>query len=130
MIGPYAERLEQLSDAEVAKVATTVLRSMFGSDNIESENGEVEVPEPIGCIHSSWKSDRFARGSWTHFPYQAANNGWNGAGFAANQDADQCREPIFYAGEATSIDFRGTVHGAYLSGIEQAQEVMKVISMN
>lgn len=114
-----------MSDVEIAKAATAVLRKMFGSDNIETENGELTVPDPIGCKHSSWRTDRFATGSWTHFPY--SNDATEEPLESDLQEA--MREPILYASEATSVDFRGTVHGAYLAGAAQAEEVLKRIRL-
>jgi hypothetical protein len=33
------------------------------------------VPDPIGCVHSNWKSDRFATGSWSFFPLNKSASG-------------------------------------------------------
>ena len=40
------------------------------------------------------------------------------------------REPVdnklFFAGEHTTAAYRGTVHGAYLSGVRAARQIMKI----
>ena len=41
------------------------------------------------------------------------------------QLAQSVGEHLFFAGEATSRKFPGTVHGAYLSGIKAAEAVLK-----
>lgn len=69
MVGPYAAKIETMSDREIATEATATLRAMFGEDI---------VPDPVGCAHSSWGSDPFARGSWTYFPYRGDFNTTNG----------------------------------------------------
>ena len=37
-------------------------------------------------------------------------------------------EKIFFAGEATTSEFIGTVHGAYVTGIEAAKQIVDVLS--
>jgi len=40
--------------------------------------------------------------------------------------AGPLRKRLFFAGEATEPDHFGTAHGAYLSGVRAAREVMGV----
>lgn len=57
-----------MSDADIAAEATATLRAMFGADN---------VPDALGCAHSTWGSDPFARGSWSYFPYRADSSSFD-----------------------------------------------------
>ena len=62
IVGPYATTIESMSDADIAAEATATLRRMFGA--------QANVPDALGCAHSSWGSDPNARGSWSYFPYR------------------------------------------------------------
>lgn len=57
-----------MSDADIAAEATATLRAMFGAEL---------VPDAIGCAHSTWGSDPFARGSWSYFPYRADSSSFD-----------------------------------------------------
>jgi monoamine oxidase len=57
VVGPFAYQIETMTDAEIASEAMIVLRKIFS---------DIEIPNAIGCIHSCWSSDPFARGSWSH----------------------------------------------------------------
>jgi len=98
--------LEDLSDDEIATGAMRTLRVMFGDD----------IPEPEGVLITRWGKDPFSLGSYSHIPP-----------FASGDDCDALAEPVgvvlFFAGEATSREYPGTVHGAYLSGLRAAEEM-------
>jgi len=87
--------------------ATSVLRGIFGKD----------VPYPVEAVVTRWGSDRFARGS-----YSSAAPGMK------PDDYDTMARPIgnlFFAGEHTIGTHPATVHGAYLSGLRAASEVLE-----
>jgi monoamine oxidase len=67
-------------------------------------------------ITSRWGEDRYAQGSYSYVPV--------GAGEA---DFRAIAEPVgrfHFAGEASSVGNNGTVHGAYLSGIREAERII------
>ena len=39
----------------------------------------------------------------------------------------EINDKLFFAGEHTEIDYRGTVHGAYLSGIREADKIIDLL---
>lgn len=98
--------LEELSDDEIVAGAMQTLRVMFGAD----------IPEAQGVSITRWGKDPFAFGAYSHIPP-----------FASGEDFDALAEPVddvlFFAGEATSREYPGTVHGAYLSGKRVAEEI-------
>ena len=75
------------------------------------------VPEPVGYLITRWGKDPFAFGSYSHVPP-----------FASGDDYDAMFEPVdnvlYFAGEATGREYPATVHGAYLSGIAAAEEIV------
>lgn len=101
----FARQLETLPDAEVQAKLMTVVRTMFGAKS----------PDPIGMKYSRWGKDPFAGGCYSYVPVGATSELY-----------DVMAKPIdklFFAGEATSRDYRATVHGAFLSGLREAKRV-------
>jgi CRP-like cAMP-binding protein len=80
------------------------------------------VPEPRSRHRTSWSVDPYARGAYTFI-----------AAGATPADIRTLQEPlgdqIFFAGEATSAEHWGTVHGAYLSGLREAARISGVRSV-
>lgn len=106
MAGDAGYDTEQSCNDDLVREATDILRSVYGS----------KVPEPIETVVTRWASDKFARGS-----YSSA-----GPDMKAD-DYDTMARPIgslFFAGEHTSGTHPATVHGAYLSGLRAASEVL------
>lgn len=105
--GEVARATEDLSDSAVMDDAMSVLRIMFGSS----------VPEPLGMIRSRWGSDPYALGSYSHLPPGAVPSDH---AILAEPIADR----LYFAGEATSERYPGTVHGAWLSGRREAARIL------
>ncbi|MBK8821878.1 MAG: FAD-dependent oxidoreductase [Anaerolineales bacterium] len=99
--------LEELSDDEIIAGAMKTLRVIYGDG----------IPEPESFIITRWGKDPFAFGAYSHIPP-----------FSSGKDYDLLAEPVddvlYFAGEATSRKYPATVHGAYLSGIAAAEEMM------
>lgn len=78
---------------------------------------DADIPEPTGALVTRWATDPFARGSYS---YVAAG--------ASLDDYDTLAEPVgkrlLFAGEATSREFFATVHGAYESGVREANRLI------
>lgn len=120
--GREAVKCERLSDREVAEEAMETLRLMF-SDR--------EVPPPIKVKMTRWGGDCFSRGSYTFLPpgatdqdfktLQSAVNG-NGDSMLLQDHAETMR--LFFAGEHTTALHPSMAHGALLSGIRAAKEVV------
>ncbi len=80
---------------------------------------DVRVPQPTDVLVSRWGSDPYARGALSYRPV--------GSSATARRDlALPVSDRLFFAGEATSVDHPGTVHGALLSGRRAAREVSGV----
>ncbi|CEJ94988.1 hypothetical protein VHEMI10492 [[Torrubiella] hemipterigena] len=106
MAGDAGFETETSSNDELVAEATSILRTVFGK----------EVPHPVEAVVTHWGSDRFARGSYS----SAAPN-------MQTDDYDIMARPIgnlFFAGEHTIGTHPATVHGAYLSGLRAASEVL------
>lgn len=107
MAGDAGFDTEHYSNDALISEATDILRSIFGKD----------VPYPVESVVTRWESDRFARGS-----YSSAAPGMH------PDDYDVMARPIgnlFFAGEHTIGTHPATVHGAYLSGLRAASEILE-----
>lgn len=102
----YGREIEELSDEEIISDVMLVLEKIYGED----------IPNPNGYLITRWGSDEFSGGSYS---YTAAG--------ATGDDFDILAEPLenklFFAGEATSRNYHGSVHGAFLSGIREAERI-------
>lgn len=75
------------------------------------------IPKPVETVVTRWSQDEFAKGSYSFV-------GKDGTG----DDYDLMAKPVdgqlYFAGEATSRHYPATAHGAYLSGIKVAKDVL------
>ncbi|TDZ26930.1 Vacuolar protein sorting-associated protein 33A [Colletotrichum orbiculare MAFF 240422] len=107
MAGDAGFDTEHNKNDDLIAEATKVLRSVFGS----------KVPYPTEAVVTRWAADKFARGS-----YSSAGPDM------LPDDYDTMSRPIgnlFFAGEHTIGTHPATVHGAYMSGLRAASEVLE-----
>ena len=99
--------IEAWSDEQIVASAMETLKTIFGAT----------IPQPIDWQITRWASDVFARGSYS-FNALGANPELR------NVLASPLNSQLFFAGEATEKDYFGTAHGAYLSGLRVAKDVL------
>jgi monoamine oxidase len=105
--GEFAAGMEREGFAAMAAFATDELAALRGSD----------IRKQLTPLAASfWRSDEFARGSYS---YAKPGHAGDRAVLAAPVD-----DRIFFAGEATSPNFFSTVHGAYETGIRAAEAAL------
>jgi monoamine oxidase len=107
MAGDAAFETEESEDEALVAEATAVLKTVFGPT----------VPVPSEAIVTRWRKDRFARGSYSY----------TGPDFRQD-DYEVMGKPVgnlFFAGEHTCGTHPATVHGAYISGLRAASEVLE-----
>lgn len=68
-----------------------------------------------------WKEEEFSRGAYSYATPQTKPGD-----FKVFCESEQ--NTLFFAGEHTIHEYRGTVHGAYLSGRRAAEDVLSVLS--
>lgn len=100
--------LEPLADEEIVAGMMDALRGMYGR----------AIPNPDAWLITRWAADPFAYGSYSFIP-----PGASGDDYVALARPVEGR--LFFAGEATNRAHPATVHGAYLSGLRAAGEVME-----
>ena len=99
--GDFARTREELSDR----------------DAIGEVLAALDAPEPTGALVTRWASDPYARGSYTFLAV-----GSSPADLRAL--AEPASERLLFAGEATQEEFFATVHGAYMSGLREADRIL------
>ncbi|QEN13230.1 flavin monoamine oxidase family protein [Mycolicibacterium sp. ELW1] len=91
--------------------------SMSDSDAVKELITAIDAPNPAGSIVTKWGTDRYARGSYSFIAVGSSPDDMHALG-----------EPVggrlMFAGEATDPEWFGTVHGAYLSGLREADRVL------
>jgi lysine-specific histone demethylase 1 len=110
MAGDAAYETEITSDADIISEVISQLRNVFK---------HTRIPDPVETIITRWASDKFTRGSYSYVATEAHA-----------EDYDLMARPVgslHFAGEATSRNHPATVHGAYLSGIRAAAEVIESV---
>lgn len=123
--GCFAEKLEKMSDDDIASHCCQFLESFASRDMRPLQTTRVLI--------TRWKSDPHFRGSYS---YISCSSG--------PEDIETLRSPVFmqekntsdasmkpvlfFAGEATSPTYFSTMHGAALSGVEAAEQIHQSFS--
>lgn len=104
-----ARELESWSDQQIVASAMQALKTIFG----------VRIPDPVDHQITRWASDPFARGSYSY-------NSVGSNPRMRNDLMQPLAKRLFFAGEATTRQYFGTAHGAFLSGLRAAKDVLAV----
>ncbi|MBD2578888.1 FAD-dependent oxidoreductase [Oscillatoria sp. FACHB-1406] len=107
-LGSAATAMETQSNAQIQAEVLEVLKSIFGS----------KVAPPQRLLVTRWGSDVFAGGCYSYSAVGATLNDFKTLG-------EPVADKLFFAGEHTSVKYRATVHGAYLSGLRAADRVIQ-----
>ncbi|PSN63477.1 hypothetical protein BS50DRAFT_114215 [Corynespora cassiicola Philippines] len=108
MAGEAAHYAEATPNDELVRQVTDRLAKMFAP---------APVPLPAETIVTRWSKDPFARGSYSYVGPRTK---------AGDYDVmAKPHGPLHFAGEATCGTHPATVHGAYLSGLRAAAEVVE-----
>ncbi|AKK28990.1 FAD-dependent oxidoreductase [Mycobacterium sp. EPa45] len=91
--------------------------SMSDSDAVNELITAIDAPKPTGSIVTRWGTDQYARGSYSFIAVGSSPDDMNAL-------AEPVGERLMFAGEATNPEWFGTVHGAYLSGLREADRVL------
>lgn len=104
--GNYNRVYEALTDQQIQTEVMEALGKMFGNN----------LPQPISIKATRWGQAEFIKGSYTFVPA-------GGTDAAFSVLATPIANKLAFAGEHTSTLYRGTVHGAWLSGLQAAERV-------
>jgi monoamine oxidase len=105
--GDYATVTESMTDNEIINEIMLHLKSIYGNS----------IPNPSNFLRTKWGQNINSYGAYSY-----ATNGSTSADFDTLSNA--VNNKLFFAGEHTERKYRGTVHGAYLSGIREADKII------
>jgi monoamine oxidase len=105
--GNYATVTETMTDDQINSEVMAQLKTIYGNS----------IPNPTTMLRTKWGQNINTFGA-----YSFATNGTTSADF--DTMATEINNKLFFAGEHTERDYRGTVHGAYLSGIREADKII------
>lgn len=107
--GDQARQMELRPEQIVIDEVMQKIRDLFGE----------KAPNPIQTKIFRWASDPYTYGSYSYTPIGAMPEDYTNL-------AKSIDDKIFFAGEATNHQYPATTHGAYLSGIRAAQEIIDI----
>jgi monoamine oxidase len=108
LAGKHARKIENMTIEETRDLVVSDLRKIYGSS----------IPNPSNVYKTGWHTDPFALGSYPHIPPGSKLSHCDRIGNSIDNK-------IFFAGDATISNYLATAHGAYISGIKAANEILK-----
>lgn len=106
----YARQTELMSDAQIIQEIMIHLKDIYGSS----------IPSPINLLRTSWQSNENSMGSYAYTAIETSMHHFDDLAAAVN-------DQLFFAGEHTEADYFSTVHGAYISGIREANNILDLL---
>jgi len=103
----YARATESMSDAQVINEIMAHLRDIYGSN----------IPNPRNLLRTKWGSNENSYGAYSYTAVGTEMRHFDDL-------AEEVNDRLFFAGEHTEIDYFSTAHGAYLSGIREAEKII------
>ncbi|MBL7827958.1 MAG: FAD-dependent oxidoreductase [Saprospiraceae bacterium] len=98
---------ELMSDTQVIDQIMAHLRDMYGNN----------IPNPTAMLRTKWASNENTFGAYS----------FTAVGTEMRHFEDLAQEvdnKLFFAGEHTEVDYFSTAHGAYLSGLREADKIV------
>jgi len=105
--GDYATVTESMTDNQIINEIMLNLKSIYGNS----------IPNPTNFLRTKWGQNINSYGAYSY-----PTNGSTSADF--DTLSNEVNNKVFFAGEHTEREYRGTVHGAYLSGIREADKII------
>jgi monoamine oxidase len=106
--GDEARKMEQFTDDYLVQLLVNQLQRCYPKKKIVLKNYAL----------SRWQADEFSCGAYSYLPV--------GTTETAIEDLGKSFGNLFFAGEATIKNYYSYAHGAYLSGIRAAKEILLV----
>lgn len=111
--GEAAIKFEMMSPVESVNKVLDILRGIFTPKGIV-------VPDPVQAVCTRWGKDHFAYGSYSYVAIGSSGDDYD----ILSESVGDGR--VFFAGEATNKQYPATMHGALLSGMREAANMLRV----
>lgn len=103
----YGRLTESMSDSQIIDEIMSHLRDIYGST----------IPNPTHLLRTKWHTNENTLGSYSYTAVGTEMQHFDDL-------AEEVNDKLFFAGEHTNADYYSTVHGAYLSGIREANKII------
>lgn len=103
----YARQTETMTDAQVIDEIMSHLKDIYGN----------KIPNPTNMLRTKWQSNENSFGAYSYTAVGTEMKHFDDL-------AEEIDNKVFFAGEHTEIDYFSTAHGAYLSGIREADKII------
>ncbi|KAL4967428.1 putative flavin containing polyamine oxidase [Aspergillus stella-maris] len=111
VVESQAYRVERQTDTQTQEEVMAILRKMFP---------DIQIPEPTAFTYPRWSAEPWAYGSYSNWPA--------GTTLEMHQNLRANVDRLWFAGEATSAQYFGFLHGAWFEGREAGEHVASLLS--
>ena len=105
-----ARQTELMTDAQIIDEIMIHLKDMYGN----------LIPNPTNMVRTKWQSDENSFGSYSYTAVGTEMQHFDDL-------SEEINDKLFFAGEHTEVDYFSTAHGAYLSGIREADKIIALL---
>lgn len=106
----YARQTEKMTDAQIIDEIMLHLRDIYGNT----------IPNPTNMLRTKWQTNKNSFGAYSYTAVGTKMQHFDDL-------AEEVSDKLFFAGEHTEANYFSTVHGAYLSGIREADKIIDLI---
>lgn len=106
----YARKTEMMTDKQIIDEIMLHLRDIYGNS----------IPNPSNMLRTKWQTNENSFGAYSYTAVGTEMRHFDDL-------AEEVNDKLFFAGEHTEADYFSTVHGAYLSGIREADKIIDLI---
>lgn len=106
----YARQTETMTDAQVIDAIMLHLKDIYGNN----------IPNPTNMLRTKWQTNENTFGSYSYTAVGTQMQHFDDLAAEVNNQ-------LFFAGEHTDVDYFSTAHGAYLSGIREADKIINLL---
>ncbi|KAH7347039.1 polyamine oxidase-like protein [Pyrenochaeta sp. MPI-SDFR-AT-0127] len=111
LVDEQSYRVEAQDDETTKAEAMAVLRQMFP---------HIDIPDPIAFMYPRWSQTPWSYGSYSNWPA--------GTTLEMHQNLRANVDRLYFAGEATSAEYFGFLHGAWFEGQEAGLRIAGIIT--
>lgn len=103
----YGRQTETMTDAEIIDEIMLHLKDIYGNN----------IPNPTNLLRTKWQTNENSFGAYSYTAVDTEMQHFDDLAAAVNNQ-------LFFAGEHTEADYFSTAHGAYLSGVREADKII------
>jgi monoamine oxidase len=103
----YARQTELMTDAQITNEIMAHLKDIYGNS----------IPNPTNILRTKWQSNEHTYGAYSYTAVGTEMQHFEDLAATIN-------DKLFFAGEHTEVDYFSTAHGAYISGIREADKII------